>query len=82
MPVSTTQLRADIYRLLDAVLETGEALEVERKGQILRIVPASPRALGQLFPPDPDLVVGDPADLADLDLSGTWSEVDPARQQP
>jgi hypothetical protein len=41
--VTATALRADLYRLLDAVLETGEPLEVERHGRILRVVADAPR---------------------------------------
>jgi len=36
--VSPTQLRRDIYALLDSVLESGEPLEVMRNGQRLLIV--------------------------------------------
>ena len=37
---SITALRADLYRLLDRVLETGMPIEVERNGRRLRIAPA------------------------------------------
>lgn len=37
--VSPSKLREDIYNLLDRVLETGDPLEVKRKGQTLLIVP-------------------------------------------
>jgi antitoxin (DNA-binding transcriptional repressor) of toxin-antitoxin stability system len=72
MKVSATQLRADIYRLLDRIIETGQALEVERRGVTLRIAPTSRRPLAELFPPDNDLVVGDLDDLVELDWSDTW----------
>jgi len=39
-PISVTRLRQDLYRLLDAVLETGQPLEVQRGGRRLLIVPA------------------------------------------
>jgi len=80
--ISATQLRANIYQLLDQVAQTGEAIEIERKGTLLRIVPAERRTLAALFPPDPELIRGDPADLASLDHSDLWSEDDPARQVP
>ena len=38
MRYSATDLRRDIYRILDRVLETGDAVEVERNGRLLRIV--------------------------------------------
>lgn len=39
MKTSASQLRANIYALLDQVLETKEPLLIERNGQILKIVP-------------------------------------------
>ena len=38
--ITATQLRNNIYRILDEVLDSGEALEVVRKGRKLLIVPA------------------------------------------
>lgn len=40
-PITATQLRANVYRILDQVLETGEALEVTRGASKLLIVPAT-----------------------------------------
>ena len=40
MVISASQLRQNIYRLLDEVLESGEPIEIERNGRRLRIVPA------------------------------------------
>ena len=40
-PITATQLRANVYRILDHVLETGETLEVMRGGSKLLIVPAA-----------------------------------------
>ena len=37
--IKATNLRADIFHLLDRVLESGRPLEIERKGKILQIVP-------------------------------------------
>ncbi len=39
MSIKSTALRKDLYRLLDQVLETGQPLEVERKGRRLLIIP-------------------------------------------
>lgn len=41
--LTATELRKNIYRVLDEVLKTGVPREVERKGQVLLIVPAEPR---------------------------------------
>ena len=35
--LSATRLRADLYRVLDEILENGRPVEIERRGRILRI---------------------------------------------
>lgn len=39
MSMSGTKLRENVYRVLDEALETGESIEIQRKGRTLRIVP-------------------------------------------
>ena len=41
-PITATHLRANIYRILDEVLTTGEPIEIVRKGKTLRLVSESP----------------------------------------
>ena len=38
--ITATELRSNVYRILDEILESGAALEVVRKGQKLLIMPA------------------------------------------
>ena len=66
MSVTASQLRADIYRLLDEVVETGVPLEIERKGRRLRIVAVETRSKLDSIKGDPGLINGDPGDLADI----------------
>ena len=75
--VTASQLRANIYRLLDEVLESGEPLEIERKGHRLRIVPVqAPRKLDRLV--RRDVIQGDPDDLVAMDWSDAWpGELEP-----
>jgi hypothetical protein len=69
--MTTSQLRQDIYQLLDQVLETGLPLEVERKGRKLHIVPESPRdKLDNLK--RRDCLIGDPEDIVHMDWSTEW----------
>jgi hypothetical protein len=39
--LTASRLRANVYRVLDQVIETGIPVEIERHGRRLRIVPAS-----------------------------------------
>ena len=72
MAYSATDLRKDIYRILDHVLRTGEAVEVERNGKLLRIAPVDGVAPTERLRPIPGLIVGDPAALEHLDWSTEW----------
>lgn len=71
-PYSVSRLRANLYRVIDQVLETGEPAEIERNGQRLRIVPA--RAAGRFaaLRPHPDYLRGDPESLVHMDWSDEW----------
>ena len=71
MSVTASQLRQDIYRLLDRVIKTGQPLEVERKGQRLKIV-AVERVSRLSKLPKRACIQGDPKDLVRLDWSGEW----------
>ena len=72
MAITASQLRENVYRLLDRTLETGAPLEVRRKGKILRIVPDSgPGGKLQSLVPH-DCIRGDPEDLVHMDWSDTW----------
>lgn len=70
--LSISALRANLYRLLDRVLETGIPLEVERKGARLRIAPLEPAGRLARLRPHPGYLPGDPEDIVHLDWSGEW----------
>lgn len=61
--VTASQLRQDVYRLLDHVLETGEPLEIRRNGRTLRVVSDQPASRMDLIRPNFDLIVGGPEEL-------------------
>jgi len=70
--LTASQLRADVYRVLDRVLESGVPAEIERRGRVLRIVPeAMPTRLARLIE-RPTFIKGDPDDLVHLDWSREW----------
>lgn len=67
-----SRLRADLYRILDSVIETGISVEIERKGHTLRIVPAeSSNRLANLLP-HPEYLQGDPESIVHVDWSEEW----------
>jgi hypothetical protein len=73
MAVTASQLRANVYRLLDDVLESGRPLEIERKGKILVIAPQEPQSLWDRLPRREGAIVGDPDELIHIDWSSEWN---------
>jgi len=67
--LTASQLRADVYRVLDRVLESGIPAEIERKGRVLRIVPESSSSRLSRLVERPTFIKGDPNDLVHLDWS-------------
>jgi antitoxin (DNA-binding transcriptional repressor) of toxin-antitoxin stability system len=73
MAITASKLRESIYRILDSVLETGQPVEIVRRGRLLRIVPGDePRKRLADLEPHPGLIKGDPEDLVHLDWSEEW----------
>ncbi len=72
MAMSASELRQNIYRLLDEVLETGVPLEIERKGQRLRIVPEERVSKLDRIVGREDYLIGDPDDIIHMDWSEYW----------
>lgn len=72
MTITASELRQNVYRLLDQVLATGLPIEIERGGRRLRIVPVDPQAKLTRLSAHPNTIVGDPEDLVHLDWSNEW----------
>ena len=71
MTLTASKLRANIYRILDEVLETGVPVEVERRGRTVRIVPVDPPSkLDRVT--KRDYLRCDPDAIVHLDWSGEW----------
>lgn len=69
---SVSALRADLYRLLDRVLETGVPLEVNRKGARLRVSAVERTSRLDRLEPHPGFLKGDPESIVHLDWSSEW----------
>jgi hypothetical protein len=77
MSISASKLRADVYRLLDQVLETGQPLEIERNGKTLVVAPKERQSRLERLPRREGYIVGDPDELIHVDWSSEWNP-DPA----
>lgn len=69
---SISALRADLYRLLDRVLATGEPIEIERRGERLRIVATRRESRLDRLKPADGYLVGDADSIVHLDWSDEW----------
>jgi hypothetical protein len=68
--VTPTELRGNLYNLLDEILKTGIPLEIDRGGKRLRIVPVETVDKLQSLVHRPDIIQGDPEDLVSI----SWEE--------
>ena len=64
--VTPTELRANIYKLLEEVLKTGVPLEIKKGNKRLRIVPVEKADKFQNLIARPEVIAGDPEELAEL----------------
>lgn len=74
MPTHLTapRLRAELFRILDQVLATGDPVEVQRPTGSVRIIrDPSSRKLAALTP-HPGTINGNPDDLAALSWEQSW----------
>ena len=71
--VTATELRTNIYQLLDEVLRSGLPIEVKKGDRRLRIVPVEKVDKFQNLVYRPDAVQGDPEELVTLSWEGEVS---------
>ncbi len=68
--ITPTELRSNLYNLLDEVLGTGIPLEINRGGKRLRISPVEePDKLKNLVHRS-GIIIGDPEELVTIDWEG------------
>lgn len=73
LATTASKLRANIYRMLDEVLETGQPLEIERNGKVLVIAPKEEQSIWERLPRREGFIVGDPDELIHIDWSSEWN---------
>lgn len=64
--VTPTQLRSDIYHLLDEVLKTGLPLGIKKGDKKLKIVPVDQIDKLKNLVARPDVIQGDPDNLVEI----------------
>lgn len=69
--LTPSRLRENLYRILDRILESGQPVEITRKGRRLKIVPVEQKKLS-LLKPHPSYLNTDPDELVHVDWSGEW----------
>jgi hypothetical protein len=71
LKTSATDLRTNLYSLLDRVAKSGETIEIDRKGVRLKIV-RDDKGLKLSGLKKRNSIVGDPEALLGLDWSSAW----------
>jgi prevent-host-death family protein len=64
--ITPTELRRNIYNLLEEVLNTGVPLEINKGGRKLRIIPAEKHDKLQNLVSRPHVIQGNPEDLVQI----------------
>ncbi len=64
--ITPTELRGNIYNLLDEVIDTGIPIEINKGGKLLKIVPAEKADKFLNLVPREGIIEEKPEDLVDL----------------
>ena len=67
MAITASDLRQDIYRILDSVLDSGQPVEVERRGRRLKIAAVAPVSKLSRLVPQTKFLRGDPDAIVSID---------------
>jgi prevent-host-death family protein len=72
MAITASDLRRNLYRILDSVLDSGQPLEIERRGRRLTIAPVTPASKLSRLVQRTKFLRGDPDEIVSIDWSDTW----------
>jgi len=64
--ITVTELRGNIYKLLDEVINTGIPIEINKGGKKLRIMPLDKPNKLQNLVSRPNVITGNPDDLVNI----------------
>lgn len=75
-PITLTELRGNLYQLIDKTIETGIPLEIERKGHILKVslekTPSHSKLSHLVY--RPKTIINPDDDLIHVDWMKNWDE--------
>lgn len=74
MSLSLTEFRANLYKIVDQVIETGVPIEIERKGIKIRLVPEKKKSKLERLVKHPGAIKGDSESLVHIDWSSEWED--------
>lgn len=72
MTITPTYFRKNLFSLLDEILKSGKTLELNRNGQIIKIMPTKKANKLKRLIAHPDAVIGDSDDFINMSWSGEW----------
>ena len=64
--ITPTELRSNIYKILDEILNSGTPLEINKGGRRLRIIPVAKSNKLRNLVSRPHAIVGNPDELSDI----------------
>ena len=75
MIVAATKLRQNLYRILDEILDSGIPVKINRKGEILMIIPEKKKSKLERLT-EHKTIVGDPDSIIKTNFDYEWKEKD------
>jgi ribosome maturation protein Sdo1 len=74
MSLSLTEFRANLYKIVDEVINTGVPIEIERKGVKIRLVLEKKQSKLERLVKHRGIIKGDPESLIHMDWSSEWQD--------
>jgi len=75
MVLTATKLRQNLYRILDEILDSGIPVKINRKGEILKIIPEKKKSKLERLE-EHRTIIGSPESIIDINFDSEWKEKD------
>ena len=75
MTITATKLRQNLYRILDEIIDSGIPVRINRKGEILKIIPEKKKSKFERLT-EHITIVGDPESIIGISFDDEWKEKD------